>query len=41
MIFALTTSDLVEALVIDMKWSERRFTDYFARLLVSTFASRS
>lgn len=41
MIFALTTSDLVEALMIDMEWSERQFTDHFAKLLVSTFARAS
>lgn len=41
MIYALTTSDLVEALMVDMKWSERRFADHFGRLLVSTFVSRS
>lgn len=37
MLDALTTSDVVEGLVVDRQWSRRRFTEHFALLLQSTF----
>jgi AcrR family transcriptional regulator len=37
MIFALSTSDVVEGLIVERGWSRRRFADHFARLLRSTF----
>lgn len=37
MMTALTTSDVVETLVIDRQWTSHDFADAFATLLVSTF----
>jgi AcrR family transcriptional regulator len=37
MIFALSTSDVVEGLIVERSWSRRRFADQLARLLRSTF----
>jgi AcrR family transcriptional regulator len=37
MINALTSSDVIESLVVDRQWPRRRFADHFARLLEATF----
>ncbi|MEU3274367.1 helix-turn-helix domain-containing protein [Saccharomonospora sp. NPDC006951] len=39
MLNALTTSDLVESLLVDRAWSRRGFADHFGNLLVSTFTT--
>lgn len=39
MINALTTSDVIEGLVVDRRWSRQRFADHFALLLRSTFVA--
>lgn len=38
MLFALISSDLIEALTVDRRWSRRRLTDHLAAVLRSTFA---
>lgn len=39
MLFALISSDMIEALLVDRHWSERRLTAHLALLFRSTFAS--
>lgn len=39
MIYALSTSDVVEALVADRRWSQRRLGDHLGRLLRASFVT--
>lgn len=39
MMNALSTSDVVEGLIVDRRWSQRRFAEHFGVLLESTFAA--
>jgi AcrR family transcriptional regulator len=39
MLFALISSDVVEALLVDRRWSQRRLSEGLAQLLRSTFVS--
>ena len=39
MLFALIASDVVEALIVDRRWSRRRLADHLAILFRSTFAT--
>jgi AcrR family transcriptional regulator len=41
MLFALISSDVIEALIIDRRWSRRRLSEHLALLLRSTFVSPS
>jgi hypothetical protein len=41
MLYALTTSDLVEALLVDRRWSRRRFTERVGLLLRTTLLDES
>jgi AcrR family transcriptional regulator len=40
MIFALSTSDVVEALIVDRRWSRRRFAVHLGALLKATFVAQ-
>ena len=40
MINALSTSDVVEGLVVDRRWSRRRFADHLGALLRATFVTK-
>jgi hypothetical protein len=37
MLFALTTSDVVEGLVVDRRWSRAKLAEHLALLLRATF----
>ena len=39
MLFALISSDMIEALIVDRRWSRRRLADHLALLFRSTFAA--
>lgn len=39
MINALTTSDVIEALIVDRQWPRQRFAEHFATLLEATFVT--
>ncbi|HEU5155723.1 MAG TPA: helix-turn-helix domain-containing protein [Streptosporangiaceae bacterium] len=39
MLFALISSDMIEALVVDRRWSRRRLADHLALLFRSTFVA--
>ena len=40
MLYALSTSDVVEGLVVDRRWSRRRFAEHLGALLTATFVTR-
>jgi AcrR family transcriptional regulator len=39
MLYALSTSDVVESLIVDRRWSRRRFVEHLGALLKSTFVT--
>jgi hypothetical protein len=39
MFFALISSDMIEALIVDRRWSQRRLADHLAVLFRSTFVA--
>jgi AcrR family transcriptional regulator len=41
MLFALISSDMIEALVVDRRWSRRRLADHLALLFRSTFVAEA
>ncbi len=38
MLFALISSDMIEALIVDRRWSQRRLAERLALVFRSTFA---
>ena len=41
MLFALVSSDMIEALISERQWSRRRLADHLALVLRSTFAGQA
>jgi AcrR family transcriptional regulator len=41
MLFALISSDMIEALIVDRRWSRRRLADHLALLFRSTFVAEA